>query len=73
MDSVEKAVGRIEAQVDATREDVQEIKALVIQQNGRIRTLELKDAKLSGGWTVISTIGAIAGFAGGLIVNFLTR
>jgi hypothetical protein len=71
-DPVEKAVGRIENQVLNIQDDVREIKDLIIAQNGRIRTLELENAKSQGGWKVAGIIGGVTGTVGGIAAKFFS-
>jgi hypothetical protein len=61
MDSVEKALGRIEAIVDTIKEDVEEVKDLLEKQNGRVRVLEIENAQSRGGWKLAGVIGGVAG------------
>lgn len=74
-DSVEKALGRIEAKNDAIKEDIKEIRDLVVLQNGRIRVLELDSAQSKGQWKIAGTVGGIVGSIlsvfGGWLIKWL--
>jgi hypothetical protein len=76
MDVINTAtLGRIEERVEGIRDDVREIKDLVMQQNSRIRTLEIKDAQSAGGWRVGGIFASVAltitGIIGGIVAKWL--
>jgi hypothetical protein len=72
MDSAEKALGRIEAIVETIKEDVKDLKDLVDIQNGRVRSLEVENARSQGGWKVAGLVGAIAGTVGSIGARFFS-
>jgi hypothetical protein len=72
MDSTEKALGRIEAIVETIKEDVKDLKDLVDVQNGRVRLLEVENARSQGGWKVAGLVGAIAGTVGSIGSRFFS-
>jgi hypothetical protein len=72
MDSAEKALGRIEAIVETIKEDVKDLKDLVDVQNGRVRSLEVENARSQGGWKVAGLVGAIAGTIGSIGSRFFS-
>jgi hypothetical protein len=72
MDSTEKALGRIEAIVETIKEDVKDLKDLVDVQNGRVRLLEVENARSQGGWKVAGLVGAIAGTIGSIGSRFFS-
>jgi hypothetical protein len=72
MDSTEKALGRIEAIVETIKEDVKDLKDLVDVQNGRVRSLEVENARSQGGWKVAGLVGAIAGTIGSIGSRFFS-
>jgi hypothetical protein len=70
MNGTEKTLGRIEAMIEIIKEDVEEIKDLVDAQNGRVRSLEVENARSQGGWKVAGLVGAIAGTVGSIGAKF---
>jgi hypothetical protein len=72
MDSTEKTLGRIEAIVETIKDDVEEIKRLTDLQNGRVRALEVENARSQGGWKVAGLVGAIAGTVGSIGARFFS-
>jgi hypothetical protein len=72
MDSAGKALGRIEAIVETIKEDVKDLKDLVDIQNGRVRSLEVENARSQGGWKVAGLVGAIAGTVGSIGARFFS-
>ncbi len=72
-DTVERTVSRIENQVLNIQDDVREIKDLLIAQNGRIRNLEIDNAKSQGGWKIAGIVGSVMGILAGIFGSFVAR
>lgn len=64
--NTQQMLGRLVAVAENLAEDVKEVKDLVRQQNGRVKSLELKHAEASG---VSKTWGAIAGTLSAVIAT----
>ena len=62
---------RIDERVNTIRDDVKEVKELILAQNGRVRTLEIEAASNRGSWKVITVVGTLAGTFGGFLVQWL--
>ena len=68
MSQFDRRLSRIEVTVDHILETVE---AKSNHLDDRIRELENKQSAVRGGWTVITTIGTIAGAAGSYIAKFI--
>lgn len=65
-----KTLGRIEATVDLIKDDIEELKDLLLEQNGRVRSLEIESGRSQGGWKVAGIVGMFAGTLGSIGAKF---
>lgn len=66
-----KEFGRMQADIEGLRRDVDQMTDTMRQMVREMRELNLQMSEAKGGWKMLLLVGSIAGVAGGLLVKFL--